>query len=95
VSVFRFGFGAGLWVGILGALGIPFERVPPQAWKKAVLAGTAKDKAAAIAYCSRRFPAASLLATPRSTKPHDGLADALCLAEYGRRLLVGARAVPV
>ena len=29
-----------------------------------------------------------LLATPRSRVPHDGLADALCLAEYARRYLL-------
>ena len=56
------------------------------------LAGTRQDKAAAIAYCARRYPAASLLATPRSRTPHTGLADALCLAEWGRR--ISAQQVP-
>jgi crossover junction endodeoxyribonuclease RuvC len=89
-SMLRFGYGFGLWIGLLGALAIPFERVLSQARKRAILAGTGRDKAAAIAYCARRFPAASLLATPRATRPHDGLADAICLAEWGRRLLAGS-----
>ena len=59
------------------------------AWKKTVLAGTAKDKDAAIEYCRRAFPQVSLLPGPRCRKPHDGMADALCLLEYGRRVLVG------
>ncbi len=51
----------------------------------------ARVVAAAIAFVSRRFPGVPLLATPRSRVPHDGIADAVCVAEYGRRLLVGAR----
>ena len=87
-STFRFGYGFGLWMGVLAALRIPHQAVAPQAWKRVVLAGTAKDKAAAIAFAARRHPDVSLLATPRSRVPHDGLADAVCLAEYGRRLLL-------
>lgn len=90
-SMFNFGKGYGLWLGILCGLGIPHERVTPQAWKRVILAGTARDKSAAVAYVSRRFPDASLLPTIRSRKPHDGMADAACLAEYGRRLLLGAK----
>jgi crossover junction endodeoxyribonuclease RuvC len=92
VSTFRFGEGYGLWLGMLSALRIPFVTAAPQAWKAAVLAGTARDKAAAVAFAQRRFPGVSLLATPRCRAPHDGLADALCLAEYARRLLLGGRA---
>ena len=88
-STFRFGEGYGLWLGMLAALRIPHEAVAPQAWKKVVLSGTARDKAAAVEFAMRRFPGVSLLATPRSRVPHDGLADALALAEYGRRRLGG------
>ena len=88
-SMFGFGRGLGLWEGILAALAIPHVAVTPQAWKKSILAGTAKDKPAAIAFAQGYFPAVSLLPGPRCRVPHDGLADALCLAEYGRRLLAG------
>lgn len=82
-SSFTFGANVGGVHGVLGALEIPMELVTPQAWKKRVLAGTAKDKAAAIAWCRQRYPAVDLFATPRSRTPHDGMAEALCLAHYG------------
>jgi crossover junction endodeoxyribonuclease RuvC len=89
-SSFNFGRNFGEVLGAVKALGLPVEMPLPQAWKKVVLAGTAGDKLAAVQYATRRFPSASLLATPRSRKPHDGIADGLCLAEWGRRLLLGA-----
>jgi crossover junction endodeoxyribonuclease RuvC len=88
-STFGFGVGYGLWLGLLAALQIPHQAVTPQAWNKVILAGTARDKAAAIAFASRRYPALSLLATPRSSVAHDGIADAVCLAEYARRQVGG------
>jgi crossover junction endodeoxyribonuclease RuvC len=91
-STFRFGFGAGLWMGLLSALGIPFQLVTPQTWKRDILRGTTKDKTAAIQFVQRRFPAASLLPSSRSRTPHDGMAEAACLAEWGRRLLAGGLA---
>lgn len=81
-SSFTFGKGVGVFYGIAAAMLIPLYEVTPQAWKKAVLAGTAKDKRAAIDYCIRRFPYISLMATEQSKKPHDGMADALCIACY-------------
>ena len=86
VSTFRFGVGFGTWLGMLAALRIPHLAVTPHAWKKAILAGTTKDKGAAIEWAQRRFPEVSLLATARSKVPHDGLADALAMAEFARRL---------
>jgi crossover junction endodeoxyribonuclease RuvC len=83
-SMFRFGAGFGLWLGIMEGLGIPYVEVTPRAWKKAVLAGTAKDKQAAIDYCRRLYPAVDLRATPRCRVMHDGKADALCLAVYAK-----------
>jgi crossover junction endodeoxyribonuclease RuvC len=83
-STFTFGNGYGQLQGLLTGLGIPFELVTPQAWKKLILAGTDKDKDAAIAYCRRAFPDISLV-MPRCRIPHDGVADALCLMQYGLR----------
>jgi crossover junction endodeoxyribonuclease RuvC len=83
-STFTFANGYGQIQGLLAGLGIPFELVTPQAWKKLVLAGTPKDKDAAIAYCRRAFPNVALV-LPRCRVPHDGIADALCLMQYGLR----------
>jgi crossover junction endodeoxyribonuclease RuvC len=83
-STFTFGCGYGQLQGLLAGLGIPYELVTPQSWKKAILAGTTKDKDAAIAYCRRAFPDVPLI-MPRCRKEHDGIADALCLLQYGIR----------
>jgi crossover junction endodeoxyribonuclease RuvC len=82
--MFKFGFVTGVMHGIISTLAIPLYLVTPQAWKKKILAGTAKDKDAAIDYCRRVYPDVSLLATERSRKPHDGMADALCIARYAQ-----------
>lgn len=83
-SVFRYGEGFGMLQAICATLGYPYELVRPQRWKKDVLFGyDKKEKAGAILYVQRKFPFLDLLATPRCKKPHDGMADAICLAEYG------------
>ena len=85
-STFKFGMGFGLVIGVCEALGIPYRLVTPQAWKKVVLAGTAKDKDAAVTFVRRAYPSINL--TPgRKRVPHDGIADAMCMAEYGRQLM--------
>lgn len=84
-SMFSFGFVTGAIHGILATLEIPYHLVTPQAWKKEILAGTAKDKLAAIDWCLRAYPGINLLATPKSHVPHSGLADAICIAEYCSR----------
>jgi crossover junction endodeoxyribonuclease RuvC len=91
-STFAFGRGFGEVLGALKALGLPLELPTPQAWRRVVLAGTPGGKLASIQYARRRFPQVPLLATPRSRTPHDGMAEALLMCEYGRRLLVGGGA---
>ena len=81
-SSFKFGFVTGVMHGIIRTLGIPLHLVTPQAWKKEILAGTPKDKDAAIDFCRRIYPEVNLLATERSRVPHSGMADALCIARY-------------
>jgi hypothetical protein len=83
-SMFRFGMGFGIWLGLFGGLRIPYETVLPQTWKKEVLAGTAKDKTAAITTVQRRYPDANLFASSRSKVPHSGIADAVCLVEFAK-----------
>lgn len=84
-STFAFGAGWGMVRGVCAALGQPTVLVPATVWKKRVLLGLPHDKAGAIRYCAGRWPLADLV-PPGCRVPHDGLADALCLAEYGRLL---------
>ena len=81
-SMFNFGKGFGEILGVLAALNIRTELVSPQKWKRAVLAGTDRDKAAAIRFVQENYPAIDL--TPgRCRVPQDGIADAVCIAHYG------------
>jgi len=82
-STFTFGAGWGMVRGVCAALGISVVLVPPTVWKKRILLGFTHDKAGALQLCASRWPTADLI-PPGCRKPHDGIADALCLAEYGR-----------
>jgi crossover junction endodeoxyribonuclease RuvC len=85
-STFKFGFGTGMLHGIVRALGLPLITVAPQTWKKAILAGTDKSKEAAIDYCMRKYPTLNLYPTERSKKMSDGMAEAVCIAEYAKKI---------
>lgn len=84
-STFKFGKAFGILLGVCGALRIPYILITPQQWKKTVLYGLdwKQNKGASVTFVQRRFPDLSLLATPRCKKPHDGIADAVCLAMFG------------
>lgn len=84
-SMFRFGTGWGMIRGVCAALGIPVELVPPTVWKQRVLLGLPHDKDGAVRYCTSRWPTTDLV-PPGCRTPHDGIADALCLAAYARLL---------
>jgi crossover junction endodeoxyribonuclease RuvC len=81
-SMFNFGKGFGLWLGILAAHGIPYTLVTPQAWKKEIMQGIS-DKDAARGRAQQLFPQVS---SQLSRKKDIGRADALLIAEYGRRI---------
>ena len=83
-SMFTFGKGYGKILGVLETMDIPYVLITPQTWKNVVLVGTDKGKSAAVEFCRARYPKVLLLETPRCRVPHDGMADALCIAEYGR-----------
>lgn len=83
VSMFNFGHNLGLIEGLLKAYGISYQLVPPQTWKREF--SLSSDKARSVEVCQNLFPDVSLLATPRSRKPNDGMAEALLIAEYARR----------
>lgn len=82
-SMFKFGENFGFIQGLLTACGIPYELVTPQKWKKEFqITG---DKNSSIAVCKRLFPDVSLRRTDRCKKDHDGMAEALLMAEWARR----------
>lgn len=91
VANFQRGYARGIFVGILTSLGIPYELVAPRVWQAVMHAGTSGEdlKQRSIVAAQRLFPGVSLLATERSRKPHDGMAEALLIAEWGRRKLAG------
>ena len=72
--------------GVLESRGIRHHRITPQAWQKVLLPGCAKGdtKPAALAKARQLWPNETWLASPRCTKPHDGMIDAALIAEYGR-----------
>lgn len=84
-SMFSFGKSAGFIEGVLEAFEIPYQLVPPQTWKKAFSLNS--NKQTSIEVCQRLFPEVSLMRTERCKKPHDGMAEALLMAEYARRKL--------
>jgi hypothetical protein len=76
------------WTWMLAALRIPHHVVPAVTWQRRMHEGTngSDPKARSIIAAGRLFPDVSLLRTPRCRRAHDGFADALLIAEYGRRL---------
>lgn len=85
VSMFNFGHNLGVIEGLLRGYGIPYQLVPPQTWKKEFSLSSDKNKS--IEVCQKLFPKVSLLATEKSRKPSDGIAEAVLIAEYARRKL--------
>lgn len=84
-STFAFGANFGWLKGVLDLGEISYQEIRPQQWKKEF--GLNSDKAKSVEVCRRLFPDVSLLRTPKCKKPHDGMAEALLMAEYARRKL--------
>jgi crossover junction endodeoxyribonuclease RuvC len=80
-SAFLFGVGFGSILSVLQAMHIPIEFVTPVVWKRSY--GLSKDKHASLHKARLMFPAAEL-----HLAKHDGRAEALLIAEYGRRTFI-------
>jgi len=74
-SMFSFGQSFGIVTGVLAGVGIPFETVTPQHWKK--ITRTPKGKDGSRAMASKLFPKQADLFR---LKKHDGRSDAVMLA---------------
>ena len=77
VSAFSFGRGYGNLEMALTAAGIPFERVRPQVWQKALGCMTKGDKNVSKRKAQELFP---------DRKITHATADALLIAHYGTRI---------
>lgn len=82
-SMFTFGKAAGYIEGVLEALGIPYQLISPQKWKKEYSLNS--DKKKSIEVCRKLFPDVSLKRTDKCKVDSDGMAEALLMAEYARR----------
>jgi crossover junction endodeoxyribonuclease RuvC len=82
-AAFSFGENYGYIRGLLEAFNIPYQTVPPQTWKKEF--SITSDKSSSIECAKRLFPNINLKKTDRCMKDHDGMAEALLIAEYCRR----------
>jgi Holliday junction resolvasome RuvABC endonuclease subunit len=76
-SAFTFGNGFGHLEMALTAAGIPFERIRPQVWQKSLGCLTGGDKNVSKRRAQELFP---------TMKVAHATADALLIAEYGRRI---------
>ncbi len=88
VSMFKYGQHFGELIGILVALQIPFETVPPGTWTKAMHQTrdkTKTPKARSLQAVQRLYPGLRLTdpESERAKVPHLGIVDALLIATYG------------
>jgi len=81
------GYGFGALKQCLVDFAIPHEVRRANVWQKefGISARKGNTKVQALQICQDLFPNVNLLATERSKKPHDGIVDALLIAEYARR----------
>lgn len=84
VSTWRFAENFGVIQGILKALHIPYQLVPPQTWKKE-FSLIHQDKSKSVETAQRLFPNVNFLPTERSRKPSDGMCEAALLAAFASR----------
>jgi len=82
------GGGFFLMVGAIAMRGFKYDLVRPKAWQKTFFKpASGQTKTLSYQTASRLFPKATLV-TPRG-RVLDGHADALLIAEFGRRKLIG------
>lgn len=93
-STFNFGWSLGILEGMLAGTGIPYTKVAPKTWQKEMWQGiapvyksarTIDTKATSLIAAKRLFPNEDLRRSERAILPHDGIVDALLMAEYCRR----------
>ncbi len=87
-SMYNYGVGFGILLGIIATLQIPHTLVHPKTWCKVMHQGT-KDgeaKQRSLEAARRLYPQVELV-RPRCKKPDEGFVDALLIASFGKRQL--------
>lgn len=96
-SCFEFGRGKGLLEMLLFALEIPHTQVLSRTWQKEMWSGikiqyktltprkVVDTKSTSLLAAKSLFPSQDLRKSTRASNPHDGIVDALLMAEYCRR----------
>ena len=94
-TAFSMGYQAGALEAMLIARALPFTMVSAKKWQEEMFQGVPElkksgsnrrdTKAMAKVAAQRLFPHAKLTFGERAKKAHDGLIDALLMAEYSRR----------
>ena len=79
-STFKFGRGYGFLIGVLTALKIPYEKVTPNTWQKYLSCQSKGNKNITKTKAQQLFP---------KQKITHAVADAILIAEYGRRVKKG------
>lgn len=93
VSMFNYGVTFGHLESCVAALKLPYELVAPRTWTAYMHKGLSKSltaKERSLQLARSLYPDETFTFTERQKKPHDGVIDALLLAEFGRMKLKGA-----
>ena len=89
-AAFTVGRNYGVLEGVIKSFNLPIEYIPPTTWQNARFKGlpeSATTKEKSLLCFKRTFPGVSLKVGPRSSKEHDGMADAANIACYGTMLV--------
>lgn len=87
-STLQTGKGFGIWLGLLAGLEVPHQVITARQWQNKLFTGTSPKldtKARSEIVAKRLFPTADFRKSERARVANDGLTDAACIAEYGRR----------
>ena len=83
-SVWSFGQTYGWLLGVMDAVGLSYQTVPPNLWKKD-FSLLRTEKKQSIEVCKRLFPGIELRRTDKCRTDDDNMADAALICEYARR----------
>lgn len=99
-ATFNFGWSLGILEGLLTMAQIPYTKVAPKDWQREMWQGVkpiykpqktegqrkiVDTKATSLLAAQRLFPTIDFRKSERADKPHDGIVDAILMADYCRR----------